>query len=303
VTVESRRPTETEEDRLILELLESGGLNPSPAESDEAQVLGRLYRELLGLMAQSVEPLPASAAGKERLLATVRQLEPPLGERRVRVVPFEPPTEPSVPAPESEPRRRPIWLAVAASLGVVCIGGGLYFLQALDGERSARRSAELERDRAVAEVRQLLESRDSLSTRLASLESEKLGLVQKLAWLSEPGSAICALKPPQSAVYAGRGGAARGALVVAANHQHWFLRVSGLPEVSADQAYHFWFLTKQGAVLGGTFQVAANADAEIGSPTMPTEMTGVAITVEPLVGTTAPSGEQVLFGDEMVIVA
>ncbi|HRC88358.1 MAG TPA: hypothetical protein PK413_22450, partial [Thermoanaerobaculia bacterium] len=66
------------EDELILALLEAKEPLPSAEPAEEEQVLSRLYGEVLGLVAQSVEPVAPPPQLKDALLARVRKGAPRL---------------------------------------------------------------------------------------------------------------------------------------------------------------------------------------------------------------------------------
>ncbi len=268
------------EDTLILSLVE-GGLEALPAEiSEQEQVLARLYVEVLGLVAQTPEPLAPRPQVRERLLTAIAS-----GESMVAQPAVAPPSSPIQP-----PRRARTWpLSLAAGLAAVALGAAGYLgtqLVAAKGEQS----------RLASDLGRARETVQSLEGRLEDLQARHVSVASRLTLITEPGAVVCALRPQGTLA---EQPLARGALYVAGDHQHWFLRVTGLPAVPKGKAYHMWFVTDAGPVLGGQFSTVEGASAEIGSPTMPHGMTAVVITVEPTSGVATPTGEEVLFGNQV----
>ncbi|HEX4952866.1 MAG TPA: anti-sigma factor [Thermoanaerobaculia bacterium] len=270
------------EDALILSLVE-GGLEALPADiSEQEQVLARLYAEVLGLVAQTPEPVAPRPEARERLLAAIAAGEA-TGPR------------PAAPAPPlrtpHRPRRWP--LALAAGLAALSLGAAGY----LAAQLSAAKGDQV---RLAGELTRTRETVRELENRVGDLQQRHVEVASRLSLITEPGAAVCALRP-QGALAAQP--LARGALYVAGDHQHWFLRVSGLPPVPEGKVYHMWFVTDVGPVSGGTFRTEHGASAEIGSPTMPHGMTAVVITIEPATGAQSPSGEEVLFGNQIQLIS
>ncbi len=287
------------EDRVILSLLGAGRPEESGAslaQGEDAETLHRLYTEVLGLLAQEPAPVAPRPETRERLLASLRaggaataDLAPPAPQPpAAEVVPFPIPDQ-TAPAPEpaAPPRRVWPWLA-AAGLALAAISA-LWVQSSLDLRAARSQAAGLGRDLAASRERER-----AASERLAGLELDLAGLSSKLGMVTQAGSLVCPLRPQPG----GPGSQARGAVYIAADHQHWFLRVVGLPPVPAGETYQLWFLTAEGPVSGGVFRTAAGADAEIGSPTMPGGIVGFAVTVEPAPGAASPTGPRVLAGSE-----
>jgi hypothetical protein len=297
------------EDQIILCVLSGDG--PATASmSEEEQTLRRLYTEVLGLLPHSLAPVEPRPEVRQRLLAAIREpagptaaAMPAAGRRRaVEEIPSEEATLPGVlppgeathpslalaaPAPAGAPRSRGRrWaMALAAVVALAALG-----LAALLFARLEESRAELvRRERELAALADRGEQR---SAELAGLRSELAELAGKLGLLTQPGVAACPLRPP------GDLGLARGVVYIGADHQHWLLRVTGLPPVPPDRTYQLWFVTAAGPVSGGTFRTSAGADAELGSPTMPGGITAMAITVERAGGAREPSTEPVLLGNE-----
>jgi type II secretory pathway pseudopilin PulG len=94
---------------------------------------------------------------------------------------------------------------------------------------------------------------------------------------------------------------ARGAIFVAADHQHWHLSIEGLKPAARDKVYQLWFEVDQGpAVNGGTFLATANERVEMTSEAMPPGTKSCMITLEEA-GTApaTPKGPTVLRVEEM----
>ena len=300
------------EDQIILAVL-AGEEGPRSSASEEEQTLRRLYTELLGLLPRSLQPVEPRPEVRARLLAAIRERglrgevpapaearawapEPPAAEAaleatRPGVLPSEEATHPSLtlaqlaPVRPPRPRRRRLALALAAGIALVAAGLAGFLFARLEEARA-------ELVRKEHEIRALADRGEERSGELASLRRELAEMAGKLALVTQPGAEACPLRPPSGP------GAARGVVYVAADHQHWLLRTTGLPPVPADRTYQLWFVTDRGPVSGGTFSTVAGADAELGSPSMPRGITAMAITVEPAGGAPEPSGEPVLYGSE-----
>jgi anti-sigma-K factor RskA len=119
--------------------------------------------------------------------------------------------------------------------------------------------------------------------------------MERLSWMTQAGAVAFPLRPvePSGARFA------RGVLYVAADHQHWFLKVVGLPPPAAGRGYQVWFVTAAGPVSAGMLGPATAAGAELGSASMPAGVEAVAITLEPATGMPQPTGAQVLAGSQV----
>jgi hypothetical protein len=129
----------------------------------------------------------------------------------------------------------------------------------------------------------------------SAVESELARARTNLSLVTSRGVWACALSP----VGAARPGS-HGMLYVAADHQHWMAAVEGLAPSPDRQEYQLWFLVGDRPVSGGTFRVEAGRRVELSSPTMPSGITAVAITLEPRGGMPRPTGPQVLYGDRLI---
>jgi len=132
-------------------------------------------------------------------------------------------------------------------------------------------------------------------TKSVDLEAGLAAAQEKLELVSQRGVGICALRP----TLAGANGAEGpyGLLFVAADHQHWYVRVEGL-EVASDRYYRVWFETEDGALVAAGNLIGS--ELELSAPTMPEGTRAVHVSLEREPSPEVPSGEIVLFGDDMI---
>ncbi|HEX3128062.1 MAG TPA: anti-sigma factor [Thermoanaerobaculia bacterium] len=294
------------EDRTILTALESlerGSGEPLvPDEpgstSDEtAEMLARLYTEVLGLLPAGLEPVAPRPEERARLLAAVSGEPVPIPEpvtqeiaprpapaprpasvfQEMPVAPAPPPRVAMVAAP---PRRS--WpLALAASLALVLGGLSGWLLQ----QRAAQQvtietlRAELEGERrkagqALAEANQVNQRMERMRTNFALVTAPAVTVI------------------PLSAV--GLPSEASGMLFVASDHQHWYMALHNLPPAEPGRDYQLWWKAKAGMVSGGTFDTRPGETMELSSETMPDDTRDVVITVEAEGGAPTPTGPMVL---------
>jgi hypothetical protein len=313
------------EDLTILAVLGSldGGIDASggPARSDEtAEMLARLYTEVLGLVPYEVAPVVPAASVKASLMSrltsdlTSNEIAPETtsdvngDETRPAPVAAAEPVRAAAPAPAvplrasqemripprmaagaaSRPVRPRRWpLALAAMLAFAMLGLSLWLYSQVGARNATIASlrSELSRERsrsegAVAKVRQL--ENDSLDLR------EKFSLVTSPAVLVSPMRPVG--RPGQPPVQPD----ARGVLFVAADHQHWYMTLRGLQPVPAGQAYKLWFVADTGAVSAGSFSAQPGAPVELSSQYMPAGTKGILVTLESDARATAPSGPEIL---------
>jgi Anti-sigma-K factor rskA, C-terminal len=290
-----------------------------PAETAEAETLGRLYRETLGLVPYALPPVAPPPEARLRLMALVglAPLAPaaplaPVGWAAAAspatvaapaiaapAAPLSPTAAPAVASRHSPLSRPPRWpLALAAALILALLGtcGWLYHGLAEQAGAVARLGAE--RDAA-------LRHSGEMAARLAQLNTQVSNLRDSVAMVTSPAVEVCTLRAvtaagtgASSAAAAGITGAelaaASGMLFVAADHQHWYLSVRGLRPPASGRVYQLWFVADQGTVSGGTFAAASGAATELSSERMPAGTRGVRITLEQSPGAPAPSGPDVL---------
>lgn len=173
------------------------------------------------------------------------------------------------------------WLPLAATLAALALGAAGFLWPRLENQRETLLALQAE----VEELR-------AQTTRLAARERDAR---QQLALVGSPGVAVCPLR--QRAV-SPLGGAPSGVLYVAADHQHWYLALHGLLPCPEGRVYQLWFVAPEGAVSAGTFRPEAGAAVELSSATMPVGTRAVRITLEASGGAPAPSGPEILFGDQ-----
>jgi anti-sigma-K factor RskA len=88
---------------------------------------------------------------------------------------------------------------------------------------------------------------------------------------------------------------ARGVLLVADDHRHWYLSVQGLPPAAPGRDYQLWFIAGGKPISAGTFEVPAGAvPVALSAPEMPPGTEIAAITIEPDGGGAQPTGPMVL---------
>lgn len=301
------------EDRTILAALESlergSGEPPVPDEpgntSDEtAEMLARLYTEVLGLLPAGLEPVAPRPEGRARLLAAVsgepkpvpvpdpatqeiapRSAPPPEPVARPAVVSREMPAAPAPPPPRRAmavaPPRRSWPLALAASLALVLGGlcGWLLQQRAAQDVTIETLRAELEGERRKAE--QVVAQMNQVSQRMERMRTN-------FALVTAPAVTVSPLHP------VGEPSRARGMLFVAPDRQHWYMAVHDLPPAAPGRDYQLWWVADGGTFSGGTFDTRPGERMELSSETMPENTRDVWITLEAEGGAQAPTGPQVL---------
>ena len=90
---------------------------------------------------------------------------------------------------------------------------------------------------------------------------------------------------------------ARAAVYFDPTEREYFLAARDLSPCSEGYAYRLWFLVDDEAILGESFNVQAGVPVGVGSRGMPAGTTAMMVTYQ-RVGTSEPSGERILFGDE-----
>jgi hypothetical protein len=248
-------------------------------EADSGGPEGRVHREyleLLGLMGEAAEPMEPSPAVKERLLAAVTG---PVS--RAEVV--------ALPAPPVVSTSRRWALRLAASLALALAGFSGYQAVQMSGQRAT-----------IDQLARRLEEVEARTPTVASMRDQLAEMRSRLAFVSERGVEICALRPMAAE---SREANSRGVLYVAADHQHWYLTIDGLVPCKEGRSYQLWFVPEDGEpVSAGTFDVGEGVRVELSSKTMPAATRAVTVTLEPAGGSQAPTGPAVLYGDEVMAV-
>lgn len=234
----------------------------SSAVDDES----RAYLEALGLLAYELDEVPPTASAERALMAEI--------ERRAAR-----PTGAAGTAPATPPVR-PSWaLRIAAVLAVALLGVSSWqFVELGEQRRQIRRQ-----EARIAELQQRVEL---LAQRAAETP----------AWLVSSGTELCPLKPRDAA-----GPASKGWLFIRQDHQHWYVAFEGLGAAPEGHVYEVWFRTDGRLVSGGTFAPDQEGRATLASPSMPSHVTGIAVTLEPDNGDDVPSEAMVLYGDEVTM--
>jgi hypothetical protein len=304
------------EDRTILAALESLERGPGePVVPDEpgetAEMLARLYTEVLGLLPAGLEPVAPWPECRARLLAAVSGEPAPVAvpeppeEETQEIQEIAPQPAPAPPRPEpvarpaaaspavssvtrptgvammAAPPRRSWPLALAASLALVLAGLSGWLLQqraaqevTIEALRSELEGERRKADQALAEANQASQRMERMRTNFALVTASAV-TVSPLHPTGEPSKA-------------------RGMLFVASDHQHWYMAVHDLPPAAPGRDYQLWWVAAGGTFSGGTFDTRAGEKMELSSETMPPDIRGVKITLEAEGGAQAPTGPEVL---------
>lgn len=259
----------------------------SSAEGGVSQSV-RALLEAWASLPMALEPRPPAHEMRERLLAQVRAEGAPAAP-----LPFAGAAEQEVSPDEGRgdssraswrDRAQPWLLPLAATLVVALLGVSAGLWSRLDDQsrriaRLTERVEELSAEPAAAAVQARLEAME-----------------QYLRVVSTPGVEVCPLRLTATQAASS---ATRGILYVAPNHQHWYLALSGLPPAPGGQSYHLWFFVDGRPVSAGAFEARPGEIVRLGSDTMPEGTHAVGVTLEPREEMERPSGEPILFGDEV----
>lgn len=285
------RIEDPEEEGTVDRLLD--GLSRVEADADPVEALGELvdepltrdHLETIGLLACANVPMAPSPEVKQRLLLALKAEGGSASEGQPAPLPFMREPSVAVVAPAESWSRWPLRLAATVALALLGLSGWqLLRLQ--------------EQGQTIAQLTGQLRDAKQQSAAGAELRNQLQAAQAKLTVITSPGVEVCTLKPvgvkplqPQS----------RGALFVAADHQHWYLKVDGLNRSPQGSAYQLWFISEKGhPVSAGTFNAEPGVRLELSSETMPAGTVAVSITLEPLGGSPQPSGPSVLYGDEVM---
>jgi hypothetical protein len=327
------------EDQMIVAALEglergadpglSGGRSPG-ARDETAETLARLYTEVLGLIPFELEPAAPTPESRQRLLSTITAIgqpapaltasAPPPQEQLAptAVFPVFTPPSPQVfaePEPEVEPappreeaaapfaavRRqppRPVPLSSRRSYGwPLALTAGLLLALGLSGwlylQQTEQRATVA---RLQSEVREARQKEAQAAQQAERFRREFTTLRTTMTLVTAPAALVGPLRPVGKLQPD-----ARGALFVAADHQHWHLSIEGLKPAVQGKVYQLWFVAEQGPpVNGGTFVATANERVELTSEAMPPNAKSAMITLEPAGGGESPEGPEILRAAEMV---
>ncbi|MBX7218943.1 MAG: anti-sigma factor [Blastocatellia bacterium] len=233
-------------------------------------------RETAAALAFSVTPVTPAPNVRDRLLQQVQQAGTSVQPQprapappEAQVVAFQrPAVQTSNPKPQTPGAIR--WFALAASLAVVGLGGGLW----LTWERVQTLQTQL-----TATQSQLLKE---------TLELEKTK--QKADWLASPEARNAALGgTPVSP-------AARAKLTFDPQTGQAVFTVQNLPPLPSGKAYQLWFIADGKPIPGLVFTIDKQGRLEFQEniPTQGRKASIFAVTLEPAGGSTAPTGDMVL---------
>jgi hypothetical protein len=178
-------------------------------------------------------------------------------------------------------------LPLAAVLAVALLGVSAWQQVRLEGQRGT-----------IEELAERLSEANRQSARLADFSRQLEAARDRLALVTSRGVEVCGLYPVDVEP---SGILPRGMLFVAADHQHWYLRIDGLEPCPEGRTYQLWFMKGDGsAETGGLLQVEAGVGLEVTSEVMPEGTVAVSVTLEPAGGSARPTGPSVLYGDEVM---
>ncbi|MFQ5525488.1 MAG: anti-sigma factor [Thermoanaerobaculia bacterium] len=267
------------EDRLILDLLASGGEEALESGPDrDAQEIARERRaflEVLGLLSYGIEPVAPSPAIRERILEAV-------GETTAAARAGD---DSGITPSGSAVSGSFNWLLplAASVVFVMMVATGWLVLQ-VRGQQTQIAELSSQLDRARSTEAELATSRGMLSEMRSRLEL-----------VTAPGSEFCALRPPEGSSAA----KAVGMVVMHPVKDEWFLRIEGLEPCSQGRKYVLWFATEDGTQPGPIFGVKQPGDSiELTVSGRPSKIDAIMITLEADPMPEAPSMEPLLFGDE-----
>ena len=301
-----------QEDRLILALLEaSEGANPETLEAlQEDSDEGRAYTELLGLIPRELPPTTPSPEIKKRLMAAVSEgraryndatsgEEPsvgevvplrsrrPQGDAATRVMADRPARRTSRKATSWKGTERAVSadrfrsFLVAAVIAFMMIGVSGWFYLQLQEQRET--------------VAQLHEELRATNLRLEELDAGRRDVVASLrdVGMMPPEPVMwCPLRPsgeepPQPY--------AHGSLLLAMHQGRWSVRIHNLEPAAAGKVYVLWFLDEE-APLKKVNLGRGDRPVQISATGVPQPMTAAAVTLEPSMDITEPTGPRVLYG-------
>jgi uncharacterized coiled-coil protein SlyX len=287
--------------------------------SDTAEMLARLYTEVLGLLPYELEPVAPTPAGRARVLAAVAGVAALHGEpyepapaalledetQEIDPLPAprpEPVAQPSALAPERpelrpeprpEPRRerpttrvamvaappRRSWPLALAASLVLALGGFSGWLV----QQRAEQEVTIETLRS-----ELAGERRKTDQAVAEVRRQMERMQTNFALVTAPAVTVSPLHP------VGKPSQARGMLFVAPDHQHWYMAVHDLPPAEPGRDYQLWWIADGGTVSGGTFDTRPGEKMELSSESMPANTRDVVITLEAEGGAPKPSGPEIL---------
>lgn len=281
---------ETYENQVIIETLEGtvgeGGPRPRTgvAGRAEAEMIERLYTEVVGLMPYDLDPVEPRPEVKARLMETIggERAAAPASPTPVTAHPrFQEGHEPAGAARPTPPGWGWRRLVAAAVVVLAAVGAFGWFYLQLAAQRST--VAHLEQELAATN-QQLAELTESRTAVLAALR--QMGQVPDRL-------EFCPLRPRGERPLQP---AAHGSLILAMEQGRWFLHARGL-EPAEDKSYTLWFLDEDDNPVrrvdiapGDRTRLSHEAEG------IPRQMASVVLTLEPSGETTRPTGPQLLYG-------
>lgn len=312
----------TPEDMVVeraLERLESGWDPQGSAVADSGDTEIREQLEAMAMLAYGLEPQAPAADVKQSLMEQIRggRVEAADSARRRpedmtlqhATVPSDGPVETiredydaadktlmmGVPAEVVSMRPTPVrsgfstttW-ALAAALAFCLVGLGYLY-----GQVNAKNVV-------IAMQQERLESSREMESDMEKAQADLRRLTDNLMMVTRVAQTAYPLRPSITTVGApGTGRPPAGKVFVCGQHQRWYLSMTDLETPPDGYEYHLWFLTQEGAVDAGSFEVTAGA-AGMQDLTMPDGTEGFQITLEPIGGGEAPSGKTIMIGDRPV---
>ncbi len=315
------RPVDPEETATLAVLAELGrapgaeNTRVISAEDEVEEVLRRLNLEALGLLAWGLEAEAPNPEIRQKLLSRlgddtqeVAPVREPVGSSETANAAAAPaesdqraaapadaevrPAAPIVAFPQggAAARRRSPWPKLLAAVFALAAAGLGFWAAWLSSELGSSRAriARIEGELARIEREHVVE-RTALASSLAAAES-------RFQLATAPGATLFALRPAAGS----RQPLAKGALMVAADHQHWQLEIHGLEPEPADRDYQLWFMVDGLPLSGGVFEGRHDGAATLADARMPAGTTAVAVTLERRGGVPAPTTPILLAGDRPV---
>ncbi len=279
----------------------------------------RAYRTTVGRLPESLSPVSPPARVRERLLERIeadRQQHQGASVtdsgRSTRSAAAGSPATRNRPEPGDPPRWRR-WLGsggqapmrLAAGLALVALLAWGIASRAELERRQARIDAleaqvtEMDRLRGQIEeledLRDQVDALDGLQDRITELE-DQLAAEQRFSAIAEaPGARFIRIEGTEAVA---PGSPARGQLVVDPANRRGALLVSDLPALEERQDYQLWLIGDAGPVSAGVFEVDDRGRAVLGfEATGPAGFDAIGVSIEPRGGSSAPTGDIVLYGE------
>lgn len=240
-----------------------------------AEVPAGAEQDLLSRIARQSPVVPASVLAFDRPAGRVSELQgmPDLSG-----------VSPAVYAPANATPNWSTWAAAAGillTLTMAALSG--FFFSELRQQRST-----------VASLQEQLAQQSSTTTGDAVLTQRVSQMQAGYEMVSLPGTKVCRLaaKDPNQPE-------AAAAVFMHPNEGRWVINARNLGKCPEGRAYQVWFMTDQGPVRGGQFQIDDPEALQLATGELPEGTSGVMVTLEfPDQVGEEPSGDTVLFGDE-----